>query len=64
MIKIRSITRIEGEADVLRLVLTADPRGDQESEPRQEVELKRSDNIALFDFITTYAAAIPTRDPD
>lgn len=63
MIQIRSITRTEGEADVLHLVLTADPRGDEEGAPSQHVELKRSDNEALFDFITTYAAAIPTQNP-
>jgi hypothetical protein len=63
MIQIRSITCIEGEADVVHLVLTADLQPGEEGGPSQPVALKRSDNMELFDFIITYAAAIPARKP-
>ena len=53
MIEIRRIWRHEGEQDAVHLLLTAD-------NAERHIKLKRSGNPAMYDFITEYAAAVPT----
>jgi hypothetical protein len=60
MIEIRRIWRHTGEENAIHLMLSSNVLSDTGERAERHIKLKRSANPAMYDFISEYAAVIPS----